>query len=99
MFLQETHSNTLNEEEWRCEWEGDVINSHKSPVSGGVAILFAKGFTPLRVEVEEEVQGRPLNMCAAFENVMIHLANVYASIVGSEKVGFFYYLKNTIIQY
>lgn len=44
MFIQETHSDQRNEVDWKREWEGQLFLSHKSSVSGGVAILFSSIF-------------------------------------------------------
>lgn len=45
VFLQETHSDFRNESDWRREWDGQIILSHKSSISGGVAVLFQNIFT------------------------------------------------------
>ena len=42
IFLQETHSKLNSERQWKNEWEGDMIMSHGTPNSCGVAILFKK---------------------------------------------------------
>ena len=34
-FLQETYSDSKNENEWKREWEGQVVLSHLSTTSGG----------------------------------------------------------------
>lgn len=54
MLVQETHSKTLNETEWKKEWEGEVILSHQNRNSGGVALLL-KNFLPESDIVEENV--------------------------------------------
>ncbi len=51
-FAQETHSNFENEVEWKGEWVGNIIFSHKSTVSAGAAILFSMNFLPVFVEHE-----------------------------------------------
>ncbi|KAI3370930.1 hypothetical protein L3Q82_023483 [Scortum barcoo] len=58
MLLQETHSDTLNETDWRREWDGDVVLSHLDRVSGGVALLFSRNFLPKSYELEERIKGR-----------------------------------------
>lgn len=40
-FLQDTHSSSDSEVDWKKEWEGNIILSHWSSVSRGVAVLFS----------------------------------------------------------
>ena len=40
LFLQETHSDTANEADWKREWEGEAVLSHNANLSGGVGFLF-----------------------------------------------------------
>ena len=42
-FLQETHSKTEIETQWKNEWGAGIIMSHGSSYSRGVAILIKKG--------------------------------------------------------
>ena len=53
VFVQESHSDTENESEWKKEWPGEVILSHKLCNSGGVSVLFSKGRSPCSFQVEE----------------------------------------------
>ena len=43
IFFQERHSKQETERQWKNEWGGEIIMSHGSPNSHGVAILFKKG--------------------------------------------------------
>lgn len=52
MFVQETHSDCINEIDWKKEWEGDVLFAHLSSTRGGVAVLFAKNFLPISCDVK-----------------------------------------------
>ncbi|TWW77432.1 Transposon TX1 uncharacterized 149 kDa protein ORF 2 [Takifugu flavidus] len=52
LFLQETHSDCGIEADWEKEWEGQVLLSHNTTLSGGVGLLFSRGFTPSSLEVE-----------------------------------------------
>ena len=88
MFVQETHSDSSNETEWKREWEGEVVLSHKSTSSGGVGILFSKSFTPVSFVMEEVVEGRLLVVRAVFEQYNFVLINVYAPTIGPERVLF-----------
>ncbi len=68
LFVQETHSDELNACDWAREFDGMSILSHLSSTSGGVAILFSKGFIPCSYQVEEIIKGRLLKIRAQFEN-------------------------------
>lgn len=39
-LAQETHSDTSNEVDWKKEWDGIAILSHKTKMSAGVGIFF-----------------------------------------------------------
>ncbi len=67
MFVQETHTDVQNENAWKMEWEGEVIMSHKTNISGGVAILLRKNIIPVSFEVENVVEGQLLKLRAEFE--------------------------------
>lgn len=71
MMIQETHSDCANEIEWKKEWEGEIILSHKSTVSGGVAVLFQKNFLPISYEVENVVDGHLMIVKAQFEKLKL----------------------------
>ncbi|KAJ4947763.1 hypothetical protein JOQ06_009796 [Pogonophryne albipinna] len=95
-FLQETHSTAENESDWRREWGGEGFFSHKRSNSGGVAILFARGFTPFSCTVDEVIPGHLLKINAEFEKVKICFINIYAPSVGAERLLFFEKLKHTL---
>ncbi|TWW57318.1 Transposon TX1 uncharacterized 149 kDa protein ORF 2 [Takifugu flavidus] len=46
--------------DWEKEWEGQVLLSHNTTLSGGVGLLFSRGFTPSSLEVEHVVRGQCL---------------------------------------
>ncbi|KAI3355002.1 hypothetical protein L3Q82_004803 [Scortum barcoo] len=50
LFVQETHSDSNNERDWRREWPGQVFLSHKQSSSAGVGILFSRAFSPQSLE-------------------------------------------------
>ena len=89
MFVQETHCDVKCEVEWRKDWKGRIFFSHKTSLSGGVAILFSKGFLPLSCEVEEIVEGRLMMVKAVFEKHTMIFLNVYAPTNGAERILFF----------
>lgn len=96
MMVQETHSDTLNETEWRREWEGEVILSHLSRTSGGVALLFSKDFIPKSYALEEIIKGRLMVVRAKYELFTMVFINAYAPNVGPARVMFLNEL-NTIL--
>ena len=57
MFVQETHSTTDNESDWKRAFKGEVVLSHRSSLSGGVGILFAQSFLPFSFTVDEVIPG------------------------------------------
>lgn len=63
--------------------------SHKTSTSCGVGILFSRSFIPQSVECEEVIKGRLLNVRAEYENVKIVFINIYAPVVGAERLVFF----------
>lgn len=93
-FLQETHSSLDNESDWKREWGGEVILSHKSNTSGGVGIFFSADFLPSSFSVEEVVPGRQLKLTAEFEKIVF--INVYAPSLSSERILFLDVLKDVL---
>ncbi len=79
VMLQETHSDLKNAADWAGEWEGVSVLSHNTSLSGGVAILFAKTFSPHSHQVEETVKGRLLKVRATFEYFVFVFICVYSN--------------------
>lgn len=75
MFIQETHSDQRNEVDWKREWGGQLFLSHKSSVSGGVAILFSKNMTPVSYEFAEIEKGCFLKVIVNFFYIYIYLCS------------------------
>ena len=80
IFLQETHSDVSNESDWKTEWDGEVVLSHLSNNTAGVALLFSREFLPLSFTVEEVMRGRLLVVRACFDQYNVVFINVYAPI-------------------
>jgi len=38
--LQETYSDLQNQTQWNCDWKGNILISHGTNLSAGVATLF-----------------------------------------------------------
>jgi exonuclease III len=85
LYLQEKPSDSTNEADWRREWEGEVILSHNTSLSGGVGFLLSKSFTPVSLEVEHFIEGRSLLMRARFNLFTAVFINVYAPTIGTER--------------
>ena len=98
MFIQETHSDTLNETDWNLEWDGEVILSHFSNCSSGVAILLSRDFTPISFEVEEVIKGRLMVVRAKYELFKMVFINVYAPNNGPARVLFLNELSKILSQ-
>ncbi len=96
MFIQETHSDQRNEVDWKREWEGQLFLSHKSSVSGGVAILFSKNMTPVSFESVEIEKGRFLKVIVKFEKIVMVFLNIYAPNSGVERVLFLNLVNTTL---
>uniref|UniRef100_A0A3B5PPF5 Reverse transcriptase domain-containing protein n=1 Tax=Xiphophorus maculatus TaxID=8083 RepID=A0A3B5PPF5_XIPMA len=96
-FAQETHSNVDNEVDWKKEWDGNIILSHNTSLSAGVAILFSRNFLPVSIEIEDVVSGRLLKVIVKYENIKFILLNVYAPVNSSERCVFLEKLANTLL--
>jgi len=95
-FAQETHSDIINEVNWKREWEGMAMFSHKKSTSAGVGVFFAKNCLPVSSEVEEIVEGRLLKVSAKFDVATLVLINVYAPVIAAERLLFLEKKLNTV---
>ncbi|CAH3032039.1 unnamed protein product, partial [Porites evermanni] len=77
-FLQETHSKSDTETQWKNEWGGEIILSHGSPNSCGVAILLKKGVDCVIHSKILDSQGRYIILKAEIKDKMYVLINIYA---------------------
>ena len=77
-YLQETHSLSSNEVQWRNEWDGPIYFSHGSRSSKGVMILLKKQLDLTISSTLTDTQGRWIIMNITTENKNICLVNVYA---------------------
>ena len=78
IFLQETHSKSDTETQWKNEWGGEIILSHGSPNSCGVAILLKKGVDCVFHSKILDPQGRYIILKAEIKDKMYMLINIYA---------------------
>lgn len=52
-FLQETHSDIRNQADRFTNWKGEIVLSHGSNLSVGVAILFSEFLKPVWINTTE----------------------------------------------
>ncbi len=88
-FLQETHSDQIDEIDWRMWWEGNIFFSHGSKLSGGIAILFGKNINMTVVSTCEIEKGRALALQVEIMGLLFVFINIYAPNNGSERISFF----------
>lgn len=96
VFLQETHSDSMNEIDWGLWWGGQYVLSHGTNFSAGVAILFSSTVNANIISSTEVVQGRVLMVKAKIEEFIFNFINVYAPNQGSEREGLFNILKGKL---
>jgi len=77
-LLQETHSTPTVEKQWQREWGGEILFSHGSRKSKGVAILLPKS---LKIEINQTTtdnDGRLIMTDIDIEDQSFILVNLYA---------------------
>ena len=80
ILLQETHSSTNDEQIWKKDWDGDILYSHGSANSRGVAILLPKDIdTNFEItSIQRDLHGRILIIECKIESQCFIIVNVYA---------------------
>ena len=78
VFLQETHSIEGDAKTWQYEWGSEVIMSHGSANSRGVAILLPSNYAFHIVNSTCSADGRKIVMNIEFNEIEYCLINVYA---------------------
>lgn len=96
LLVQETHSSSDNESQWRREWPGEVVLSHKSSCSGGVGVFFSRGFVPASCEVEEVIEGCLLKFRVQYEHISFSLISVYVPCHAVERLHVLHVLCDTV---
>jgi exonuclease III len=99
--LQETHSTSIVGKEWETEWGGDIIYSHGSSKSSGVAILFPPDFAYKLIESECDTNGRIICVKINTNECDYVICNVYAPIRShkQEQLIFINNVKEIIFKY
>ena len=90
VFLQETHSIAATENQWRNEWGAEMISSHGSSNSRGVAILFKNGTDCSITHKIVDPKGRYIILKACIQDKDYVRVNVYApNKLYKDQVNFF----------
>ena len=93
IFLQETHSTLSTQLKWKNEWGAELICSHGSSNSRGVAILIKKGLDCVIHSQIVDTSGRYIVVKAAIKDKMYVLVNIYAPNKDEDIIKF---LKNVL---
>ena len=96
IFLQETHSKEITENQWKKEWGSYINFSHGSVNARGVAVLFRNG---IDVTIQHELRdayGRMLLLRALINDKSYTLVNVYGPNKDTEAIKFFQHLSATL---
>ena len=88
-FLQETHSIAARENQWRNEWDAEMISSHGSSYSRGVAILFKNGIGCSINHKIVDPEGRYIILKACIQDKDYVLINAYAPNKDKDQVNLF----------
>ncbi|CAM2118584.1 unnamed protein product [Caretta caretta] len=87
IFLQETHTDPTAEDSWQLEWGDRVYFSHSTVWQAGAATLFSPDLQPEVLGVA--VPGHLLHLRVCIEGLVVNLINVYAPILGPERLQFY----------
>ena len=90
IFLSETHSTPLDENEWSFNWGGPCFFSHGTSSSGGLAILFSNKVNIDNVDLQQLVPGRCLYLNLTTNKNNLHLVNIHSPTSGEDRL---YFLK------
>ena len=77
-LMQETHSEFKDEKAWRNQWGGDIMFSHGSTNSKGVAILVAPKTGLQLTNGESDTEGRWVKGDIIWEEQKLYLISIYA---------------------
>ena len=76
-LLQETHTTVDSEQDWKDEWDGEIIFSHGSSNSRGVAILIKSTVTITINKRDIDQDGRYIILDSEISKKCIVVANIY----------------------
>lgn len=75
--MQESHSTSICEGEWKSQWDGDILFSHGNSNARGVMICFTKNFDCKIESVSTDNDGRVLLVEMSKDNERFLLVNFY----------------------
>ena len=78
VLLQETHSMKSEEKWWRSQWGGQILFSHGTSSSCGVAILISRRLSVTIHNLYSDTQGRFIIVYATINSLKIAIASMYA---------------------
>jgi exonuclease III len=78
IMLQETHSTTKIENQWRAEWGGQVYFCHGTNDARGVCILMKNNVDFDLTNIQTDKEGRFLQITGVMQKKSILIANIYA---------------------
>ena len=94
LILQETHSSQEIENMWRNEWGGEILYSHGTTTSRGVAVLVNKSIYQKITNVYKDGEGRVLIFDILSDTTYITIAAIYAP--NEDKPNFFTELRKVL---
>ena len=99
--IQETHSTAELEQRWRNEWGWNVMYSHGSALSTGVAIFFPRSFTVPIQKMFWDDDGRIIAIQFTLDEEVFAIIGVYAPAVDvqKQKVAFLKRLAGVLEEY
>ena len=86
VFMQETHSTTLDVDKWKSEWGGELFLSHGKSNACGTAIGFTKNFDFKIENISYDKNGRITIIEILKDDVRYLLINFYNANVDSEQL-------------
>ena len=78
VFLQETHSKKKEIRIWRSMWGANIVASHGTTASAGVAIMFNRNLNYKLLKVSTDPNGRFVIIDVEINQKILTLVNVYA---------------------
>ena len=96
IYLQETHSCNASEKQWKRDWGGEIIFSHGTNSSKGVAILINPVSKCTIDQVLCDPGGRYIVANVKMSDKCFNLINTYAPNDDKDQVKFFDNLNNEI---
>ena len=97
VFIQETHSELEDESRWKENWNGEIIFSHGTRSSAGVAILTSAKSGFHLDQVKGDSYGRWIKGNIHWNGKTFTLMSVYAPNASKLRVDFFHDLEKEIV--